>query len=238
MYKGFRVCVVVPARNEEQAIAGVLTTIPEFVDHIILVDDGSVDRTFKIASAVRDNRLRVIRHRISQGVGGAIIAGHMAALELADVSVVMAGDGQMDPEFLSSLLEPLVIEKYDFVKGNRFLCRRFSAGMPSIRVIGNRILSLMMKLATGYWDVSDPQNGYTAAWASTLKKLQLGKISRGYLFENDMLLNLAIAGFRVKDVSIPARYPVKHTQMRTSQFGIAAISFLLRALIRRWILHG
>ena len=170
MYRDLRVAVVVPAHNEERLIGSVITTAPEFVDHIIVVDDASSDSTSEAARGVADPRTEVLRLPENQGVGGAIVSGHQRALELgADISVVMAGDAQMDPKHLPALLAPHRRRRRPFTKANRFYCDGSFAGMPTHRVLGNFVLTFLTKAASGYWNLVDPQNGYTAihphAWS-------------------------------------------------------------------------
>ena len=159
MFEGLRVAVVVPAFREQAHIASVITTMPALVDHIIVVDDESPDGTGAAASAVREPRTEVIRHEHNKGVGGSIVTGHRRALELgADVSVVMAGDGQMDPEHLPRLLKPLAKDGYAFAKANRFYSATSFAGMPAHRVFGNMVLTFMTKAASGYWNLVDAED--------------------------------------------------------------------------------
>ena len=206
MFEGLQVAVVVPAFREQAHIASVITTMPALVDHIIVVDDASPDDTSAAALAVQDPRTEVIRHEHNKGVGGAIVTGHRRALELgADVSVVMAGDGQMDPEHLPRLLKPLVEDGYAFAKANRFYSATSFAGMPTYRIIGNVLLTFMTKAASGYWNLVDPQNGYTAISRETLERLPLDRLAERYEFENDQLIWLNILDARVIDVPIPAR---------------------------------
>ena len=207
LYKGLRVAVVVPARNETRHVGDVIRHAPDWVDHIIVVDDGSQDGTAETAGGVGDPRTEVIRRPESGGVGAAILDGHRRALELgADVDLVMAGDDQMDPAYAASLIDPIADQGYGFTKANRFYGLGSFAGMPRLRVFGNVVLSFMTKLASGYWHVFDPQNGYTAIHRSALQKLPLDRIRHGYEFENDLLIHLSIARVRAKDVPVPARY--------------------------------
>jgi len=234
MYKGRRVCVVVPAFNEVASVSGVVATTPPVVDDIVVVDDGSMDGTADAALSVRDPRLHVIRHPRNSGVGAAIVSGHRKALQLgADISVVMAGDGQMDPEYLPRLLDAIIDEKYDFAKGNRFLTRATLRGMPRHRVAGNMLLTFFTKFASGYWHVFDPQNGFTAVTAEVLRTLPLDELRKDYLFENDVLCSLYLHGFRVKDVPIPAKYTTGRSGIRVRRFAPSAIGFLLRKFWRR-----
>lgn len=207
MYKSLIVAIVVPAHNEERLIGRTISTMPDLVDHIIVVDDASSDDTAANAKAVDDDRVQVITVLENQGVGGAIITGHQQALVVgADVSVVMAGDAQMDPAFLPQLLDPIAAGKAEFTKGNRFYGKGSFAGMPRHRIFGNIALSFLTKAASGYWNLFDPQNGYTAISRSALERLPLNQISRRYEFENDMLINLNILRVPAVDVPIPAVY--------------------------------
>jgi len=228
MFEGLRVAVVVPAFREQAHIASVITTMPALVDHIIVVDDASPDGTSAAASAVQDTRTEVIRHEHNKGVGGSIVTGHRRALELgADVSVVMAGDGQMDPEHLPRLLKPLVEDGYAFAKANRFYSATSFAGMPTYRVIGNVLLTFMTKAASGYWNLVDPQNGYTAITRETLERLPLDRLAERYEFENDQLIWLNILDARAIDVPIPALYGAEVSNIRMH----AVVPRLIRLLV-------
>jgi glycosyltransferase involved in cell wall biosynthesis len=146
LYKSLRIAVVVPAHNEQAHIADVISGMPKLVDHIIVIDDTSSDSTFEVATAAADKRTEIIRHEVNTGVGGAVITGHRRAIELgADVSVVMAGDDQMDPDYLPSLLDPIAERGYGFVKANRFFSMQSFAGMPRHRVFGNMVLTFLTK---------------------------------------------------------------------------------------------
>jgi len=207
VYEDRVIAAVVPAHNEAAHIRDVISGLPAIVDHIVIVDDKSADDTAQLAETSGDPRVHVIRHERNTGVGGAIISGHKRALELgADIDVIFAGDDQMDPAYLEALLDPIVDEGYGFTKANRFYSSTSYQGMPAYRVFGNVILSLANKAASGYWNLFDPQNGYTATSAEVLRRLDLDAISQGYEFENDFLLNLNILDVRARDIPIPARY--------------------------------
>lgn len=207
MYKNCHITVVVPAHNEELLIGQTIRSMPEFVDRIIVIDDKSTDATAHRAREVGDPRVVLIRHEHNLGVGGAILTGHQKALDLGgDIDVVMAGDAQMNPDYLTKLLDPIVEDGYGFAKANRFYNSESFEGMPLHRVIGNVVLSFMTKFASGYWQLFDPQNGYTAIGHDALRRLQFKKIASGYQFENDLLISLSILGVRAKDVPIPAVY--------------------------------
>jgi glycosyltransferase involved in cell wall biosynthesis len=207
MYRNRSLAAVVPAYREERLIGTVIRTMPDYVDHIIVVDDCSPDRTSEVARSVGDPRVVVVRHEQNTGVGGAIITGHKRAAELgADIDVVMAGDGQMDPDYLPGLLEPLVDGGRGFAKANRFFSITSMQSMPRHRVFGNIVLSFLTKLASGYWHLFDPQNGYTAITQDVLRRIPLDRISSRYSFENDLLIHLNILRVPAIDVPIPAVY--------------------------------
>ena len=234
MYEERTIAAVVPAHNEADHIARVITTMPPLVDHIVIVDDCSTDDTYDRAVAVGDDRVTVIRHEQNTGVGGAIITAHRKALELgADVDVVMAGDGQMDPDYLPALLDPIVHDGYGFTKANRFYSATSFQGMPRNRVFGNVVLSFMTKMSTGYWNLFDPQNGYTATTREVLERLDLDRIKQGYEFENDWLLNLNILGVRARDVPVPAVYGDEVSGMRLGRVVPAIMSLLVKGFWKR-----
>lgn len=234
MYKGKKVCVVVPAYNEGDLVLKVIDTTPELVDHVIIIDDASKDNTFDIAKNSNDKRVIVIKHEKNQGVGGAIMTGHKKVLELGDdISVVMAGDAQMNPAYLPALLDPIIEEGYGFTKGNRFLARDSLKGMPVYRVFGNIVLTFMTKFASGYWHIFDPQNGYTAITRSALELLDFDAIHKRYPFENDLLINLNIFNIRIKDVSIPAVYGEEQSNIRLYKVIPSLLIALARGYCRR-----
>jgi glycosyltransferase involved in cell wall biosynthesis len=207
MYKGAVIAAVVPAYNEAKMIGEVILTMPDYVDHIVIVDDCSPDNTSEVVASYSDPRVHLIRHETNKGVGGAIITAHRAAMELgADVNVVMAGDAQMDPHYLPPLLDRVTSDGYGFSKANRFFSPESFHGMPGYRVFGNILLSFMTKLTSGYWHLFDPQNGYTAIRTSVLKRVPLDHVAQRYSFENDLLVHLNILQVSAVDVPIPAVY--------------------------------
>jgi glycosyltransferase involved in cell wall biosynthesis len=220
MYRGLTIAAVVPAYKEQDHIAGVIETMPDFVDHIIVADDASPDATADRARAAADHRTVVITLPENQGVGGAILTGHREALDRgADVCVVMAGDGQMDPDFLPALLDPIADGRAQFTKANRFYGRGSFSGMPRTRVVGNIALSFLTKAASGYWNLFDPQNGYTAIHRDALARIPWEHIARRYDFENDLLINLNILRVPAVDVPVPARYGTEVSGMSLATVG-------------------
>lgn len=232
MYRGLRVAAVVPAHNEAAHVAGVLRRMPDYVDLIVVVDDGSRDATAETARGVGDPRVEIIRHARPQGVGGATIAGMQLAVERgADVIAKVDGDGQMDPQLLSALLDPLATGGYGYSKGNRFLRPEALRQMPRLRLVGNFLLTFFTKLASGYWRVFDPQNGYVAIRAGVVEQLDLAHLARGFFFENDMLVHLNILDVPVKDVPMPAFYGDEESKMR---IGRVLVTFPPHLFRRFW----
>jgi len=222
MYKNHRVAVVIPAHNEEGFIGQVIVGLPDLVDDIIVIDDCSTDATADAATTVGDPRVRVLCPPCNAGVGGSTLLGYRTALDLgADIVVKMDGDGQMFPEYLPVLLDPLIDKGYDYAKGNRFLHRGALSSMPRHRIFGNIVSTFMTKLASGYWNIFDPQNGYTAIRAAQLRELDFASIHPRFFFENDMLIHLNLLGARVKDVAMPARYGEEVSDLNLMQIGLS-----------------
>jgi len=236
IYKSNKITVVVPAYDEEEHIADVIKGVPDYVDHVIVVDDCSTDRTGEIARSFVDYRIRYVRNEKNLGVGGAILRGHEEALKLgSDIDVVMAGDDQMDPRYIPRLLDPIIDQDYDYVKGNRFLRNGHLRGMPQHRVVGNYTLTFMTKAASGYWNIFDPQNGYTALKMSTFEYLDHEHISKKYQFENDMLIHLSVIGAKVKDVAIPSRYSERPaSKIKMHKFIPRTLGFLTKRFFWRF----
>jgi len=204
MLEGKTVAVVVPAYNEERLIAETIAGIPEFVDRIFVVDDKSRDATAERARASVDPRVEVLVHEKNQGVGAAIVTGYKRALaERVDVTAVMAGDNQMDPAELEALVGPVARGELDYAKANRLFTGQAWQQIPRHRYLGNAVLSLFTKVASGYWHVADSQAGYTAVGLPMLELLDLDRIYRSYGFPNDMLVHLNVWNARVRD--IPSR---------------------------------
>jgi glycosyltransferase involved in cell wall biosynthesis len=211
MYLHKTIAVVVPAYNEEKLITKTLMSIPSLVDRIIVVDDCSTDHTREILKerAEEDKRIVLIEHISNQGVGAAIVTGYKKAIELnIDVTAVMAGDGQMDPNDLTNILEPVASGDVDYTKGNRLFQGDAWSMIPHYRYFGNSFLSLLTKIASGYWHIADSQTGYTAISLRALKKMDLDTIYKRYGMPNDMLIKLNQYDFRVRDVHVRPVYNV------------------------------
>ena len=235
------IVAVVPAYRVEGQIRSVLRGLPSYLNRIIVVDDGSPDRTADLvrAAARKDRRILLLRHHQNQGVGAAMVSGFRRALELnAQIIVKVDGDGQMDTEHLPELLEPLIQGKADYAKGNRF--RDFAAlrQMPLIRRLGNMGLGFLAKAATGYWNLFDPTNGFLAVRGATLAQLPLEQIDRGYYFEISMLANLYLLGAVVQDIPMPARYRDEVSNLVVERVLLEIPPRLLATFVRRAVLKN
>lgn len=241
MHGGCNVGVVVPAYNEERQIGKVLETMPDFVDHIIVVDDRSTDATLERCGDWEERlgrRLTVIEQPTNQGVGAAITTGYKRAIELgADVVAVMAGDGQMDPNDLTLIIDPVVSGKADYSKGNRLFTGEAWRKTPHVRYLGNAFLSMLTKIASGYWHVADSQSGYTAISRAALVALDLNSLYPSYGYPNDLLIQLNVRNFRVADVPVHPRYGIGERSSMNVLKVIPTVSFLLwRGFINRLLI--
>ena len=233
MFQEHLVSIVVPAHNEELLIERVVQGMPAFVDHIIVVDDESKDRTAEILDSLKRQdgaRLHVVRHSRNQGVGAAIVTGYETALSIArerHLVAVMAGDAQMDPEDLPKLLAPCARGEVDYAKGNRLITGEAWKLIPKTRYLGNAVLSLLTKVASGYWHVADSQTGYTVIRAEALAVLHLRNLYPRYGFPNHLLVELNNYDFRVRDVPIRPVYNVGEISGIRLHKVIPTISWLL-----------
>ena len=208
MISNKKISVVIPAYNIGKSILKFLNDIPDYVDAIYLVDDKCPLNTGKIAeeNIIQSNKLKIFFNDKNLGVGGAVKIGYLESLKNEiDIIVKIDGDNQMNPKQIEKLVEPLMAD-YDYAKGNRFLENNDIPNYPITRFYGNIFLSFMSKLSSGYWNIFDPINGFTAITKETLKKLDLSKIDNGYFFETDMLFNLYNNRRKVKDVPVEIKY--------------------------------
>ncbi len=213
------IAVVIPCYRVKQHILGVISEMPQFVDHIIVVDDKCPEQSGSLVMAeCRDPRVVVIQHEVNQGVGGAVVTGYRKAMELnADIAVKVDGDGQMDPALMSAFIQPIAMGLADYTKGNRFFSLDTVSGMPAIRLFGNAVLSFISKLSTGYWRTFDPTNGYTAIHCSLLEIIPLKKLVGRYFFESEMLFRLGTVGAAVTDIPMHSRYANESSSLKLSQ---------------------
>ncbi|PIE71960.1 MAG: ribonuclease BN [Deltaproteobacteria bacterium] len=211
MYKGKSVGVVIPAYNEGTQIQRVMDTLPDFVDFMIIVNDASTDNTAAVVAQQQasDPRVILLNHDENKGCGGALVSGYRWAIEQdLDIAVRMDGDGQMDPADLPLLLDPVAEGKADYAKGNRFFSGKAYETMPKIRFLGTAFLSLLTKIVSGYWHVSDFQSGYTAINKQALRTVDWDRMYSRYGQPNDLLILLNVSNFRVADVPVEPVYNV------------------------------
>jgi len=248
MYKGKQIGVVMPAYNESGIVGEVIRGVPDFVDRVYVVDDCSTDGTFEEirqtieeleGASVEESQLAAsdggqpydrfvpIRHKQNRGVGRAIKTGYFRAQEDGiDIVAVMAGDGQMDPDLLNEIIDPIARGVADYSKGNRLLNDSFCEGMSRWRLFGNSLLTLLTKISSGYWKMMDPQNGYTAISREAIMQLPMNDIYDGFGFANDLLVKLNVYEMEIADVSMPARYEDETSHINYSTF-VPVLSWLL-----------
>ena len=253
VYRNHSIAVVVPAYNEAGLIGEVIRTIPSFVDRAYVIDDCSSDDTWEeirehavAVNQQRDRRRAVadgghpsptvvpIRNEVNQGRGASVKRGfHRALEEGVDVVAMMDGDGQMDPEVLDRILDPIVEGRADYAKGNRLTAEGGWEGMSRFRLFGNLTLSFLTKMSTGYWGVGDSQNGYAAISREALERIDIGGLYEDYGFENDILAELNLHDMRVADVPHPAVYGEETSTISYGTFIPRISALLLRNFARR-----
>jgi len=202
------IAVVLPCYRETRHILDVLAAIGNEVSRIYVVDDACPDNTGEhVRANCKDKRVEILVQPQNSGVGGATMAGYKKALaDGSDIIVKLDGDGQMDPALIPDLVAPIIDGRADYTKGNRFYTLDRISQMPKMRIIGNLALSFITKVSSGYWNIFDPTNGFTALHAEAARHLPFDKISTGFFFESDMLFRLYIERARVVDVPMPANY--------------------------------
>lgn len=230
MYKNKKIAVVVPCYNEETQIGKVIDTMPDFVDCIVVVDDQSKDNTVQVVKElqIKNPKVHLIALKVNEGVGGAIAAGYKWCRDNnIDATAVMAGDGQMDPKELSTILDPVVDGRADYSKGNRLRVSQSYKKIPFIRFFGNSALSFLTKIASGYWHVSDTQSGYTAINHAALSAINWDELYKRYGCPNDILVKLNIFDFKVADIPQEPVYAVGEKSKMKIRRVIFTIGWLL-----------
>ncbi len=211
MYHSQTVCAVIPCYNEETQIEKVVATMPAYVDALVLIDDVSTDATVEKIQTLQPAfpKVNLIQHTENQGVGGAIASGYKWARDNGmDMAVVMAGDGQMNPEDLPALLEPVATGRADYSKGNRLFTGEAFRKIPTVRYLGNSFLSLMTKITSGYWNIADSQSGYTVINKKALHTIDWDKMYKRYGQPNDILVRLNVENLKVTDVPVEPVYNI------------------------------
>lgn len=215
-----KIAAVIPCYKVSAHILDVVAELIGRVDTIIIVDDKCPQGSGKLVQSVYCNEpsVHVIFHDENQGVGGAVVSGYKFALEKGyDICVKLDGDGQMDPGYIEVLIAPITNKDADYTKGNRFYAIEHLKAMPTVRIFGNSVLSFVNKFSSGYWNVMDPTNGYTAIHSTALSRLDLDKLARRYFFESDMLFRLNSIRAVVCDVPIPAVYGDEKSNLKISR---------------------
>lgn len=213
------IAVCIPCYKVTHQILNVLHDIPSCVNSIYVIDDCCPEGSGKLVEKkCHDIRVRVLYNSQNQGVGGAVTTGyHQAIMDKHQVVIKLDGDGQMNPAFIPELVAPILAKQADYTKGNRFYQIEGLNSMPRIRLIGNAGLSFINKIASGYWNIMDPTNGYTAINVEVLKQIPLEKLEKRYFFENDMLFRLNIIRAVVKDVTMHAHYGDENSNLSVSK---------------------
>ncbi len=219
-----KIAVVIPCFRVKRHLEGLLSAIPIDMSGIYVIDDACPEGSGDwVLSQIKDQRIKVIKHTRNLGVGGAVMTGYTEALnDQFDIIVKLDGDGQMNPKLIPKLVLPIQNGDADYTKGNRFFHPDFLVKMPKLRLFGNAILSFVNKLVSGYWDIMDPTNGFTAIHREALKLLPLDKIDKRYFFESDMLFRLNIARAVVQDIPMVSIYGEEKSHL---SIGKVAISF-------------
>jgi glycosyltransferase involved in cell wall biosynthesis len=226
-----KVAVVVPCYRVKNHVLGVIGGVIELVDAVYVVDDACPEGTADYDEAsISHPNLRIIRLAENQGVGGAVVSGYrQALLDGCDIVVKMDGDGQMDAKLLPLLVAPIIAGTADYTKGNRFFEIYTLRPMPPVRILGNSLLSFINKISSGYWDVMDPTNGYTAIHRAALRRIPLDRLERRYFFESDMLFRLGTIRAVVQDVPMPSIYGTEKSNMAVWRI---AMSFPSKYFVR------
>jgi dolichol-phosphate mannosyltransferase len=222
-----RIAVVIPAYRVKKHILSVIGQIGTEVDRIYVIDDKCPEETGKFVQAnCADTRVVVQFNEANLGVGGAVMAGYRCALkDGVDIVIKIDGDEQMDPSLVPRVIQPITDGRADYTKGNRFFNLAQIRKMPALRLFGNAVLSFLNKLSSGYWDIFDPTNGYTAIHTDILRELPLEKISNRYFFESDMLFRLNLQKAVVVDIPMDAKYGDEVSNLKISR---VAGEFLLK----------
>ena len=239
MYKDKKISLVIPAHNEERLIGPTLEGVPETIDRVYVIDDASQDSTCEVVEkyALIDPRVELIRHEVNKGVGAAIITGYQrSSADGYDIAVVVGGDNQMPLEVVEELLEPVASGEVDYTKGNRFLMPQVGLdGMPWTRFIGNALISIMTKMASGYYKIYYVVDGYTAISKRAIDLIDWGKAWKGYGYPMDFLVRLNAYGLKVKDVPRRAIYleGERQSQIKGVNYALRVTPMMVRGFFWR-----
>lgn len=237
MRKDMKVAVVIPCYKVKKHILDVINNIGNEVAIIYVVDDKCPELSGEyVQQNCIDPRVKVIFNNENKGVGGAVISGYLASLEdNVDIVVKLDGDGQMDPSLIGDFINPISKEFADYTKGNPFYDVESLKPMPKIRLFGNTVLSFMTKFSSGYYNIFDPTNGYTAISSFALKKINLDKLSKRYFFESDILFRLNLINAKVVDVPMDAIYEDEESNLHIKKIVFPFLKGHLKNAIKRII---
>jgi len=240
-----KVAVVIPCYKVSRSLENLLGKIGHEIALIYCVDDACPDMSYKVAEKCSnvDRRIKVIKHNINKGVGGAMVTGYKRALtDGMDIVVKVDGDGQMNPAEIERLIRPLVEGRSDYAKGNRFYDMTCLSEMPKVRLIGNILLSFLSKFSTGYWHLFDPTNGFTAIQSKVLKLIPLDKLNERYFFETDFLFRLNIVNAVVHDIPMNAKYGDEESNLKIHSilfnFPFLHLKILLKRIFYNYFLRN
>jgi dolichol-phosphate mannosyltransferase len=233
--KRARVWIVIPCYRVRDHILTVLERVPDWIEGVVCVDDACPDRTADFLEAQDlDPRVVVVRLSVNEGVGGAVMAGYSAAAQRGgEILVKIDGDDQMDLAYLPQLVTPILLGEADYVKGNRFTSVGHLQAMPGVRVFGNAVLSFAAKLSTGYWNIFDPTNGFTALEASVARKILDRPVAKRFFFETDLLYHLGALRAVVRDAPMPSRYGEEQSNIQISSVVVPFAARHLRNFVHR-----
>jgi glycosyltransferase involved in cell wall biosynthesis len=238
-FKNHSIAVVIPCYKVEKHIQKVVADIPRYITSIILINDASPDKTGEILDqlAIDNSKITVIHHSKNQGVGGGMVSGFQEAIKQnMDVVIKIDGDGQMDISYFEKMLKAVFEDKYNFVKGNRFFDQKMLQKMPVIRRIGNFGMGFLIKLASGYWNVFDPANGFFCIHTSTLKRIDFERLSKRFFFESSLLIELYYTGAKIKDIAMPAIYAKEKSNLSIWKTLLTFPPKLCKAFLKRiWL---
>lgn len=236
MYKGKSISVVIPTYNDGILLKDTLLGIPHYVDNIIVVNDGSEEETAQILNemTLKDGRIKVLTHQVNMGLGQSLIDGYLKALDKeSDITAVMAGDNQMAPSDLIDVIEPIADESFDYVKGNRLLRDDVTRRMPMYRYIGNSFLTLLTKVATGYWKSIDPQCGYTAISYKALSVIPIKDMIKGYGYNAHIMNMLNLNNFKLLDVEVEPVYGNEKSKIKVIRYAFNVSFLLIKLTLKR-----
>ena len=230
------IAVVIPCYKVEKQIQKVIAELPDWITSIILVDDASPDNTGEIIEtlALESSKITVLYHEKNQGVGGSMMTGFKEAIRQGqDIVIKIDGDGQMDVSYLEKMRHAIVDQKYDYAKGNRFFNREMINSMPAIRRFGNIGMGFLIRMASGYWNIFDPTNGFLCIRTSVLKEIDFTRLSKRFFFESSLLIELYYCGAKIKDIPMPAIYAQEKSNLSVWKTLFSFPPKLFKAFIRR-----